>query len=122
MWTDETFFALPDGKGAYLAFGSPWHGMLQAAENQKGVLRKIFFLEKNPTHYTSVLSGADALKRLLKEAFLPPWDGGLTEALLNNIELLLRTVPAEELHFAKDASVVEFVSEAGAFRESATNL
>ena len=110
--TDETTLVFRASDGALHAYGTPWPGMIGTGINAGGPLRGIFFLEKTPKHVIRGISAPEALVRLTRELFLPPWNEEITEAALEAGGKMIEEVPTRALGFRKDISVVPFIRSA----------
>jgi hypothetical protein len=92
-------------------YGTPWHGEAELAVASRAELTHIFFLRQGPRNSLEAQGVAESSARLLSCGFPTFHDACGLEFTLSFLEDLTSHVPAFELSFLPDASVVEFVRE-----------
>ena len=116
LWRDQHATVLSDDRlilrlrdGRVWMYGTPWHGEDEFAAPASAPLSFIFFLAQGMPHQSRKMSGASAAARLFACSFPPFYDAAgldFTLALLGDI---MERVPASELTFVPDPTVVSFV-------------
>jgi len=96
-------------RGAYWAFGTPWHGEGRFASPEGRPLAAIFFLRQARRTEVVPLGSGDAGARLFSLTFPPRWDRLSVARTLSTCIRVARTTPAFELGFRPDRSAVEAV-------------
>ncbi len=97
--------------GNFLAFGTPWAGEAGIAKNTSAPLRSLLFLNHSTENQIEPISPKKALEKLLPIASVPWYDKLLLQDTLNTCEDLLNRVPAYDLHFRPDPSVVDLLTD-----------
>lgn len=87
---DKVFLTKESGK--IVAWGSPWNGSSQYAENIGAEAAAIIVLEQAEENRIRKLQGMEMLQKLLPHVFFPNWDAKCERAVLGILdELLVRT-------------------------------
>ena len=94
-----------------LAFGTPWGGTEQIAVNESAPLGALVFLHQAPRNRLLRLEPRQALEQLLPIASILWFDLDRMTRSLELCERLLRLLPAYELHFRDDPSVLKALAE-----------
>lgn len=97
--------------GGLRAWGTPWAGTEQVAENESAPLGAIAFLHQSPRSELRRIGPAEGLGQILPVASVPWFDEDLTARCLAFCDELLRGVPLYELHFRRHEEVREVVGE-----------
>jgi len=92
--SDERTIVRPATAGGWLVGGTPWPGEGGFAENRTVPLRGLIFLEQADHDELVPLSGARALALLYRCHFPPLWDPVACERTVDNLERLVRDMPA----------------------------
>ncbi len=95
--------------GAFLLYGTPWHGDEAFAAPGGVELSRIFFIRHGPHNQIRRLAAGSAVAAMLKCSFPPLWDAGGTAAVLALLHALAAGVPCAGLAFVPDSSVIEVV-------------
>jgi hypothetical protein len=98
---------------SFWIYGTPWHGDLADVSARGVPLRRVFLLRQGEAHRRSGCDAAPAAAALLAHAFPPIWSPGGMDYSLGVLSQLVTAVPCEELTFARQPDVVEFVRCAG---------
>lgn len=107
LLTDEISYLRPSANG-YAAFGTPFAGELaKAGENCKAPVAALFFLEKGSENRIDEITGAEAVRRLMRNILFFAEDQGLVEKLLATACDFVARVPIRRLTFYPDARVWE---------------
>ncbi len=93
------------------AWGTPWHGDGGYALPESSPLGAVFFLRHGLRTRVRSLDRAAAAARLLARSFPPPWDSVAMTRALDTCAVVTAAVPAYELAFRPDSSVVHAVQE-----------
>lgn len=94
----------------FLAYGTPWVGSGNYAENDSVSIGGLFEIgHGHDQHTITTLSPSKAAARLLRQAILPYWDRLAIEHTLAFLASLTSEVPCHTLAFLKQADVVDFV-------------
>ncbi len=97
--------------GKFKAFGTPWAGDANIAENKSVILNRIFFIHHAGNNIVRELEPKEAIKRLMPVASIPWYDEKAIQNMLAFCEDLVLNIPAYELHFRPDAEVVTFIED-----------
>ncbi|MCU1277617.1 MAG: hypothetical protein JWM53_1163 [bacterium] len=92
--SDERTVVRRDADDRWLAGGTPWPGEAGLAENRSVPLRGLILLEQADHDELIPLSPARALALLYRCHFPPLWDQRACDRTLDNLERLVRDVPA----------------------------
>jgi hypothetical protein len=93
----------------FTMYGTPWHGEAALAEPASAPLAGVLFLEHGAANALLPLRGAAAATRLFACGFPPFHDRDGLEFTLAFFAELAAEIPCQELRFAPDRRVVEFV-------------
>ncbi|MBI5848191.1 MAG: hypothetical protein HZB31_09640 [Nitrospirae bacterium] len=93
----------------FRAFGTPWAGDASIAENKSVLLDRIFFIHQAKTNLLRELTPKEAIERLMPVTSIPWYDETAFQNILAFCEDLVLNIPAYELHFMPDRSVVTFI-------------
>ena len=85
--------------GQFRAFGTPWPGEADIANNKSAPLSGIFFLAHGAKNVISKIDKREALERLLPVTSVPWYDRDVVPGLLTFLEGLVSAVPSFELQF-----------------------
>lgn len=111
---DRLVLRLRDGK--VWVHGTPWHGEEQFGCPESAPLSRIFFLAHAPENRATRMTEAGAVAVLFARAFPPFYDQAGLDFTLSFLGDVMGRVPAAELGFVPDATVVNFVREQGGNR------
>jgi hypothetical protein len=111
---DRLVLRLRDGK--VWVYGTPWHGEEQFGCPESAPLSRIFFLAHAPENRATPMTEARAVAVLFARAFPPFYDPRGLDFTLSFLGDVMSRVPAAELGFVPDATVVTFVREQGGNR------
>lgn len=95
----------------FYAFGTPWAGDAEIAENRKLPLKGIFFIAQSSGNRIHKITPPAAAERLMPVASIPWFDKKTTSSILSFCEELILHIPAYELHFKPDIGVVKLLEE-----------
>lgn len=95
--------------GAWMAYGTPWHGEARLCSPRQAPLKKIFFLAKAGQNRLKSLSPVESLQRLLVRSFHPFWNLALMKQSSAAAADLCLEIPSYEFGFLPDASAVKFI-------------
>ncbi len=90
-------------------YGTPWHGDIKECSAGKVPLRKIFFIKHGQENKIKSLSPAQKISRLIAQAFSTLWDKKGMEFSLYFCSELVTAIPAYELEFLPDKSIISFL-------------
>ena len=90
-------------------YGTPWPGEGGYAVNRGVELNRLVFLSKGPVNKMMALEPAATVSRLMPVLSVPWYDKEKVAALMAFCDLLIKRVPAYELTFRADSSVVDFI-------------
>lgn len=107
--TDEYSLLWPLKAGHFMVYGTPWHSSAEVASPTGVPLDRIYFLEHAPSNQSRPLDRQESLIRLLEQGQLSFWDGNGLGGELETLIALSDSIPAFELGFLPDATVVGFV-------------
>jgi hypothetical protein len=108
--------------GEYRLYGTPWHGEARFGAPGGVALERILFLRHGAGNAVRRLAGGQAVKELLRAAFLPFWDAGGMAAALDFMEGLVTRVPCAEFSFVPDRSAVDFALSRSAYQTAKTDV
>jgi hypothetical protein len=97
--------------GTFEAWGTPWMGTAQVAQNRHAPLRALLFPVKDTSHRLSRLSVRETVRRLLGVIACPHFDVERSTLVLATLERLVAAVPAFELRFSLDAGVGDVIRQ-----------
>ena len=107
---DKVFLALrPEAPEQVLAYGSPWTGSSPYRVNGKVPLRAIVSLVRRDSCSVRRLSETEAMGAFVSRIYMPAWDGGLTQAVMDTIHTMLPLTPVFEMSCRPDVSAVEML-------------
>ncbi|MCO5142162.1 MAG: hypothetical protein M9962_03625 [Oligoflexia bacterium] len=109
VYTDETIIITPNSKN-WIAWGTPWHGMLEVVQNKAIALKDIYFLEKTKHHEASILEKNLCFQKIWSEVFLP----SIPEQAEKTLQIVLHFLDTQKisvLGFKKSESIVTFLRE-----------
>jgi hypothetical protein len=106
--SDDRVIVRRQNRSFYL-YGTPWHGEAAFAAPGGVPLSQIFFIRHGPGNEARKLSGAGAVREMLKCSFPPLWDAGGMAAALELFHGMATSVPCSELTFLPDSSVIDVV-------------
>lgn len=107
---DKVF--LKQEKTGICAWGSPWKGSSEYAENQNAPLRAIVVLEQSGENKIRRLNGLEILEKVIPHVFLPQWDATCEQAVLGFLDQVLREIPVYILQCRPDEEAVTITDEA----------
>lgn len=97
--------------GNLKAFGTPWAGDANIAENRGVMLNRIFFIQHADTNMIKELKPKEAFERLMPITSIPWYDDKAMQNIFTFCEDMVLNVPAYELHFRPDREVVTFFED-----------
>lgn len=97
--------------GAFRAFGTPWAGDADIAENKNVRLDRIFFIHHAETNRVKELKSKETVERLMPVTSIPWYDEMAIQNMLAFCEDLALNIPAYELHFRPDHNIVTFLED-----------
>ena len=95
----------------YMAYGTPWPGEAHIAEDRMALLAGIFFIKQAKENSVTVISPADAVRRLLPAVSIPWYDRQASDMILSFCDELLSAVPLYEITFRPGPEAAELVIE-----------
>jgi hypothetical protein len=93
----------------FCAFGTPWPGEAEIAENKKLPLSSIFFISHAKDSRIEKITPREALERLLPLTSIPWYDADIMTEILAFCEDLTSHVPAYALSFKPDTEIVDIL-------------
>jgi hypothetical protein len=96
--------------GDVKAYGTPWPGDAGFAVNRGATLGGIFFLTKASGNRVIPLTPAQALNQLFPVASIPWYEREMVSDMLAFCEELVRRVPAYDLFFRPDRTIIDTLS------------
>jgi hypothetical protein len=90
-------------------FGTPWSGTEGIACNARAPLTGMFFLRQDLQNRLQKLSAQQALERLLPVVSIPWYDPEVMSRIILFNKQLVAAVPAYELSFKADQSMIDFL-------------
>ena len=99
--------AVRQTESRFFAYGTPWPGEGNFAENRRAPLNGLFFLEQGEKNQISQLNFKDTFYRLLPVVSVPWYDEGKINRTLSFLEQLATEVPGFLLTFRNDRSAVD---------------
>lgn len=106
--SDDRVIVREDG-GAMKMYGTPWHGEAELSLPAEAPIEGVYLLVQSDTNELRELPRSAAVMRLFSCAFPPFYDAGAVDFTLAFLDRLVQSVPVRELHFTRDASVVDLV-------------
>lgn len=97
--------------GTFKAFGTPWAGDANIAENRGVMLNRIFFIHHAETNRIKELTPTEAFERLMPITSIPWYDEKAMQDIFTFCEDMVLNVPAYELHFRPDHKTVTFFED-----------
>lgn len=94
-----------------MVFGTPWPGDAQIAVNKGFPLSAIFFIGHGSINEARPIMRDDAARRLMSLMSVPWYDPEMMTGVLSFAGELITSIPAYELSFTPDESIVEFLEE-----------
>lgn len=95
--------------GEVRVYGTPWPGEAGVADPGGVPLRRVFFVQHAGRNGMRALSQSLVVRKLLAQTVLLPYDREGSERIIDFCISLAEAVPAAELGFLPDDSIVEFV-------------
>lgn len=96
---------------SFMVFGTPWAGDAGIAENKSVPLSGIFFIRHGNENRIEQLEPGRAFEQLMPVTSIPWYDKEVMLTILSFCEELVTAVPAYELSFKPDNTVVDFFEE-----------
>jgi hypothetical protein len=90
-----------------MAYGTPWPGEAGIATNKGLPLAGIFFITHGQENRITPLNSRSAFERFLPVTSIPWYDRDMVSPILCYLEDLVTTIPAYEILFTPDDSVVD---------------
>lgn len=110
---DKVFLGLrPEFPGQVMAYGSPWRGSSEYCINRRVPLRGIVSLVRRDEQYIRPLSPVEALGAYMPAVYMPGWDIGLTEMVMETLDEMLPPVPIFEMSCDISSAAVRMAAEA----------
>ena len=106
---DKVFFTKESEK--IVAWGSPWNGSSQYAENIGAEAAAIIVLEQAEENRIRKLQGMEMLEKLLPHVFFPNWDAKCERAVLGILDELLARTDVYLLSCRPDEDAVALVEK-----------
>ena len=106
---DKVFLAKECGKT--IAWGSPWKGSSDYAENIGAETAAIIVLEQGEENTIRKLSGMEILEKLLPHVFFPNWDARCEHGVLDLLNELLEQTEVYFLRCRPDEDAVAMVEK-----------
>jgi len=106
---DRIIIRKTDGK--FRAFGTPWAGDANIAENKSVILERLFFIRHAEANRAVKLTPKEAVERLMPVTSIPWYDEKASLQMLSFCEDLVLHIPAYDLHFRPDNEVVTFLED-----------
>jgi len=98
--------------GRVWVHGTPWHGEQRFASPASAPLSTIYFLTHAPRHTAVPMSETAAAARLFACCFPPFYDRAGLDFTLSMLASVMKLVPAFDLKFMPEPTVVDFVRAA----------
>ncbi len=95
--------------GQFVVFGTPWPSAAKIADPGGVVLETIYFLNHAPVNQLRPIDSRATLLKLLPQGRFSYWDIAGVSTTLDFLVRLAETIPAFELGFVPDFSVINFV-------------
>lgn len=92
-----------------LMYGTPWQGDAEIASPASAPLEKLYFIAHAPRNQVTPLTKAEAATRLLVRCFPPFYDRQGMDNILELISRIVAKIPAYDLGFVPDQSLVDFI-------------
>jgi hypothetical protein len=92
-------------------YGTPWAGEGRVASAEFARLRAVLLLHQASEPRLVPLTASDAIRQLLPTASILWYDRQRMAMALDFVESLLTQVPAYELHFRPDPTVIDLIAE-----------
>jgi hypothetical protein len=92
----------------YMAYGTPWPGEANIAENSTAPLAGIFFIKHSPANEIVKISPADALQSLMPVVSIPWYDRQTSDMILSFCDDLLSEIPLYEIGFKPGPELADF--------------
>lgn len=93
--------------GEFTAFGTPWPGEEEIAENASAPLSGIFFIRHGSANRIEALKRREAMENILPVASIPWYDRRIMPEILDFCGDLISRVPTYRLCFKPDLEVVD---------------
>jgi hypothetical protein len=88
------------------AWGTPWHGDADIAQNKSAPLAAVLFLVQSDVDKVVPIAPGKAMRRLMPIVSCPWYDPERLPPVLDTCGRVVETVPCYELHFTRDGDVV----------------
>jgi hypothetical protein len=92
-------------------WATPWPGTEGVARNGDSELRVIALIGRDSVRSARMLTGREALTRLLPTLALPIWDHELMERALSLVDSLLERVPVIEMRYPLGAGTSDWIAQ-----------
>jgi hypothetical protein len=96
-------------EGRPYVYGTPWAGGAQVAANRRVPVRAMFYIRHGPANEAGRKGGAETLRDLTVESFLPYYDRSAMERCLDLLARTSQSVPVYDLAFVPSREVLDFV-------------
>jgi energy-coupling factor transporter ATP-binding protein EcfA2 len=106
---ERVILCLKDGR--IWMYGTPWHGDAGLARPDSAPLARIFFLARGSENELTRLHRAESAARLFACSFPPFHSADGIRFTLRFLDDLTELVPCDELRFAPDRRVIQFIRE-----------
>lgn len=104
---DKVFLGIRnDEPGQVMAYGSPWRGSSPYCVNKRVALKAVIHLVRRPEPSIRRLSDWEIMGAYLPRIFMPSWDDGLTETVMETFDEMLPLVPVFEMSCRPDETAV----------------
>ncbi len=95
----------------FYIYGTPWHGDVNSFSPNRAPLAKIFFLKQSHNNRARKLGALDSASRLFVRSFPAFWDKDGMDSALRFCANASEELPAYELEFLPDKSIVNFIKK-----------
>jgi len=109
--SDDRIIVRKNGE-SFHAYGTPWCGEHGIVRNKSGPLKGIFFLHQAERSFIKEIRLSEALKQLIPVTSIPWYDRETADRVLDTCEMLITELPAFELHFRPDETVLREIETA----------
>jgi hypothetical protein len=106
IMSDDRMVVRKFGK-TFAAFGTPWPGEEEIAQNRNLPLSAIFFISHGKNSRIEQIAPREALERLLPLTSIPWYDADIMTKILDFCEDLTSYIPAYALSFKPDAEIID---------------
>lgn len=96
----------------FVVYGTPWHTIPERCAPGGVPLQKLFFLERGAPYGAEPLPRRVAIERLMQDSFIPLYNRGGVDRILDSLACLAEQVPFYRLSYRIGSDVLGLVREA----------